>query len=294
MTDLKPFDKKPLVMPRLPDVVNQQVQSAYEKARVHWGIPNNLIRTMGAHPGLVKTEIDYINSVAFDEGQYTRLPNPDKHSPLKTVLFPVSGFVDRVTKELVISLVSLVNRSRYSITHHTVIGYLTLSQLVEGKSASEKAQRAEQLLLKLVDETGQVTFEGQFYQGKPLYSQLQIALMRFCLQFRNNVHAMPEVLISEVKQCLRDAAEIAIKQGPLASQFTQGNPSEPYLDAYVDAMLIEVTWCVAHFAGLLNDWMTFMRLEDETFVVDANGDSFVSSYNKVVPESIKVRNNGLI
>jgi hypothetical protein len=33
-----------------------------------------------------------------------------------------AGFNDRFIKELVISRTSLINRSRYSVTHHSVIG----------------------------------------------------------------------------------------------------------------------------------------------------------------------------
>ncbi|MEU7482281.1 hypothetical protein AB0A63_40380 [Lentzea sp. NPDC042327] len=76
-----------------------------------------------------------------------------------TVRYPTSGFLDRVTKELVINVVSLLNRSRYSMTHHTVIGYNTLSELLPHPDPDTRAEQAEAMLLHLVDDHGNPTFD---------------------------------------------------------------------------------------------------------------------------------------
>ncbi|KOV87528.1 hypothetical protein, partial [Nocardia sp. NRRL S-836] len=106
--------------------MNAEVEAAYELSIATWGIPSNLFRTMAHHPALAITEVPYANSVIFDAGVLTEIPNPDTAQG-GTVRYPTSGFLGRVTKELVINVVSLLNRSRYSMTHHTVIGYNTLS-----------------------------------------------------------------------------------------------------------------------------------------------------------------------
>ncbi|MCF8707309.1 hypothetical protein [Rhizorhapis sp. SPR117] len=83
-------------------------------------------------------------------------------------------------------------------------------------------------------------------------------------------------------------------------------PSGPrdnsYVDAYVDAMFVELTWNICHFSGLLNNWFTLLKLHDEMGrPADASAEwddvyfpDFVAAYNSTVPDSIKVRNNNLL
>lgn len=80
------------VPPLPPEAVNSAVRSEYDKTVNTWGIPNNLIRALGWHPGLALTEVDYANSFIFDDGSYTHWPRPGGTGPADTVLYPVSGF----------------------------------------------------------------------------------------------------------------------------------------------------------------------------------------------------------
>lgn len=283
--------ERPRVEPRLPEQVNPDMQVAYEKARIRWGIPDNLIRTMGCHPQLTLTEIDYINGIAFDTGEFKTIPDP--RDPSKTVLFPASGFVDRVTKELCISFVSLINRSRYSVTHHTMIGYMTLSGLVEGKNPTQKTKRAEAMLLHLVDGQGNANFENQQYEGQPLYTPLQTACLRFAHQLARDERSISDQQVDELKGFFGKFAIEFIQQGPLSKQFDQ-NPPKEYVALFVDAMVVELSWCIVHFAGLLNKWFTFMRMRDEEFAIDETGETFIDAYNKTLPDSIKKRNNQIL
>jgi hypothetical protein len=95
---------------------------------------------------LALTEVDYANSFIFKESEFIEIPKPGRPTS-GNVLFPSAGFIDRVTKELVINFVSLINRSRYSITHHGVISWGVLSTMAEGKTDSKRKARAEQMLL---------------------------------------------------------------------------------------------------------------------------------------------------
>lgn len=294
MTDLTIPKDGPRVAPRLPEQVNADMLAEYDKTVRTWGIPNNLMRTMACQPRLGLTEVDYANSFIFDEGSYVTIPRPGSHQAGETVLFPAAGFIDRVTKELALSIVSLLNRSRYSITHHSVIATLTLSGLVAGDTAEAKAKRAEALLLRLLDGNGNLTFENQSYEGGPLYSDLQLAVLRLAVKINADAHSVTDAEIDELRSLLRADAVDQIGSGPLASQFDGGNPDDAYLDAYVDAMLVELTWCICHFSGLLNRWFTVLRVRDEHFAVGDDGNSFVDNYNAVIPESIKVRNNQLL
>jgi hypothetical protein len=94
-----------------------------------------------------------------------------------------------------------------------------------------------------------------------------------------------------LRRALRTEAEEAIAKGPLAEVI--GTGTSAYLDAYVNAMIVELTWCIAHFDGLLNTWFTVLRVMDETDE-QRDGIDFVAAYNQQVPERIKVRNNNLL
>jgi alkylhydroperoxidase family enzyme len=253
------------------------------------------MRTMAWLPALALTEVDYANSFIFDPPRYGNVPTPDGDPASGIVLFPQSGFLDRVTKELVINLVSLLNRSRYSITHHSVIGYTTLSRNLPQADHAERARVAELMLLRLVDSTGRPDYENQTYpvgdRTEPLYGELHLHCLRLAEAVHDDPHGVTDAQFAALRTVLRAEAEEAIAKGPLAN--APGSGTEAYLDAYVNGMLVELTWCIAHFDGLLNTWFTVLRVMDET-TVDSDGIDFVTVYNSQVPERIKVRNNNLL
>jgi hypothetical protein len=277
----------PRVAPRLPEQVSPEVRAEFDKAMETWGIHNNLVRTMGAHPALALTEVDYANSFIFQTEIYAEIPKPGSNG---TVLFPRAGFIDRITKELVISLVSLLNRSRYSITHHGVIAYGTLSALVEGSTPEEKQKRAEALLLGLANGLGQATYNASTH----LYTPLQLAALELAENMNFDPHLVSDAQIGELRGLLRADAAQRIAAGPLASQFGPAGPDDAYLNAFVDGMLVELTWCIAHFSGLLNRWFTILKVRDEDFAVNPQGQNFIEVYNASLPDSIKARNNQLL
>jgi len=280
----------PRVQPRLPEQVSPYVRAELDKATEVWGIPNHLARTMACHPLLAKTEVDYANSFIFQKNVYAEIPHPGK--PGSTVLFPEAGFVDRVTKELVISLVSLVNRSRYSITHHGVISYGVLANELPG-TETERQRRAEALLLHLVDGNGAPAYEGATFDGKPLYSDLQQAAFRVAIKTNRDPHTVTDEEMTTLRNLLRDDARAQIAAGPLKSQFPGGEPDAAYLESYADGMMVELTWNIVHFSGLLNRWFTLLKMRDEEFAVTPDGQSFVDAYN-TIPESLRIRNNALL
>ncbi len=59
-------------------------------------------------------------------------------------------------------------------------------------------------------------------------------------------------------------------------------------------MLVELTWNVVHFSGLLNRWFTTLKMRDEAFPVNPQGQTFIQVYNSSVPQRLKVRNNALL
>ncbi|WP_412543712.1 hypothetical protein R8Z50_14850 [Longispora sp. K20-0274] len=275
-SDLRPPQGVPRVPPLAAEHADGYVRAAYDLAAHTWGIPNNLVRTMGWLPALATTEVAYANAFIFDDGPLARWPSPA--DPARQTLLPYAGFVDRVTKELLINLVSLLNRSRYSITHHTVIGFATLTA---------HGEPAEEMLLHLVDSTGKPDFEAHAAH----YRDLHLHALRFALAARTDPHAVTDEQFAALRAVLRDEAKGRIAGGPLAGE--PGTATEEYLDTWVNGALVELTWLVLHFDGLLNRWFTLLRVPDETSVA-ADGIDFVAHYNATVPERLKVRNNNLL
>jgi hypothetical protein len=288
MTDLVMPKITPRVSPLGKSGVNDYVKSEYDKSLNTWGIPNNLIKTMAWLPQLALTEVDYANSFIFDVDSYG--PWPDPAGTGSNVMFPLAGFVDRVTKELVINLVSLLNRSRYSITHHTVIGYKTLCSELKIVDDEMRERTAEEMLLRLVNAQGKADFENRTRStGEPLYGPFQLLCLRLALAINVDAHSVSDELFRELTEAATATAKARISSGPLAPYAT----SDAYIQAYVKGMLVEITWCICHFNGLLNSWFTVLRVLDEADDVK-DEINFIAFYNASVPERIKVRNNSLL
>jgi len=274
-------------VPPLPrDRMNADVEAAYDLSITTWGIPSNLFRTMAHHPALAITEVPYANSIIFDSGTHTNIPNPDTEQG-GTVRYPTSGFLDRVTKELLINLVTLLNRSRYSMTHHTVIGYNTLSELLPHPDPETRARAAENMLLHLVDDDGTPTFD----RHGPLYTELHLACLRLAATTQAAPHSVTDEQVRDVRRVLLDHAPAAITAHGLDRYPGTGTPA--YRNAYATGMLIELTWLTSHFDGLLNVWFTVLHTFDEASVSDDEID-FITVYNSTVPTSIRRRNNALL
>ncbi|MGW4115234.1 hypothetical protein ACWEFJ_30535 [Actinosynnema sp. NPDC004786] len=267
--------------------MNPDVEAAYDLSIATWGIPSNLFRTMAHHPTLAITEVPYANSIIFDTGELTDIPNPDTTQG-GTVRYPTSGFLDRVTKELVINTVSLLNRSRYSMTHHTVIGYNTLSEHLPHPDPDTRARQAEAMLLRLVDGHGNPTFD---HPDAPPYTDLHLACLRLAAATQAHPHAVTDDHVHHTHQVLLDHAPAAIAAHGL-DQYP-GTDTPAYHNAYATGMLVELTWLTVHFSGLLNVWFTVLHTYDEADVTEDEID-FIAVYNTTVPASIRRRNNSLL
>ena len=74
--------------------------------------PNNLGKSLVQIPGVLEKQLDYSTSLIFD--------TPSFRNGVQ-----ISGFVDRVTKELVINAIAQRRRAWYTTTHHAFLGLLT-------------------------------------------------------------------------------------------------------------------------------------------------------------------------
>src|SRR3954451_2184512 len=74
--------------------------------------PNNLARFFLQVPAVFEQQLNYSTSLIFDE--------PSFRNGIQ-----VSGFIERPLRELVISFIGQRRHSRYTMTHHAVLGTLT-------------------------------------------------------------------------------------------------------------------------------------------------------------------------
>jgi len=105
--------------PRLPNV--NWVRG--DEARAEWtwaaqladnstAFPNNLGKYLVQIPGVLEKQLDYSTSLCFD--------TPSFRNGVQ-----ISGFVDRVTKELVTNAIAQRRRVWYTMTHHALLGMQT-------------------------------------------------------------------------------------------------------------------------------------------------------------------------
>ena len=98
------------IRPLQRDEIDPYTEAGMMEGELTWGrFPINLCKVMAYTPRLLQTEVEYCNTFIFDPETF----RGDVQE---------AGFNDRFIKELVISKTSLINRSRYSVTHHAFIG----------------------------------------------------------------------------------------------------------------------------------------------------------------------------
>lgn len=233
------------------DEVDDKTAAAYKEAEFTWGhFPNNLVKVMGYCPRLTQTEIEYANSFIFDpptfEGQ-----------------LQVAGFSDRFLKELVISRTSLVNRSRYSVTHHSFIGMKLFSD-------AGRAEEGHRKLLHLHE-----------HQRHPdVYTPVETAVLNYAAKVAQDAHLVTDEDFQTLREALRSNNR----------ELGNGPDDESAAARFVDTQIVELTWLIGHFC-LLNRWFTALQVPDEESADEAD---FLAAYSAMVPKDIRDRNEALL
>ena len=215
------------------------------------GFRNNLCRVMAYCPKLMQTEVEYCNTFIFDP-------------PTFRGQVQEAGFNDRFLKELVISRTSLINRSRYSITHHSFIGYA----LFAGAARESEGHRK---LLHL----------HEHEKHPDVYTDLERAVLDYAVKVTRDAHSVSDQDFKHLQAVL--AADSMKDQGLSSLPQNQFN-------RHVDARIVELTWLICHFC-LLNRWFTVLQVPDET---QKDEDDFLAVYEKVVPLDIRERNETML
>jgi alkylhydroperoxidase family enzyme len=218
--------------------------------RTWGGNPNNLCKVMAYLPRLLQTEVEYCNTFIFDRETF--------RGDIQE-----AGFNDRFIKELVISRTSLINRSRYSVTHHSVIGI--------GLYAD--AGRREEAVLKYLH-------LHEHEKHPEVYTERERVVLDYTAKVTKDAHLVTDQEFQELRRVL---TEHNLKNDQIKVPTDQ-------MSGYVDAQIVELTWLIGHFC-LLNRWFTVLQVPNEGPQDEWN---FAAFYEQIVPEQIRRRNEQVL
>lgn len=246
--------------------VDDYTAAAYKQGELTWGhFPNNLMKVMGHCPQLAITEVSYANSFIFDVDLY----NNGKQ---------FAGFLERPLKELLISRTSLFNRSRYSITHHSFIGYDLFRRLGREDEGHRK-------LLQL--------HEHQTHRNT--YTERENVCLDYAVKVAQDAHLVTNDEFNRIKASFRlhNTGKLPSNQmSDFDRKFIEkwSAYDDAAHDGLVDSQMVEMTWLIGQFC-LLNRWFTALQVPDETGADEAN---FLGAYESGVPKDIRDRNESVL
>lgn len=217
-----------------------------------WGrFRNNLCRVMAYLPRMLQTEVEYCNTFIFDPPTY----RGDVQE---------AGFNHRFLKELVISKTSLINRARYSVTHHSFLGMKLYADAGRGEEGHRKFLHLHE------------------HEKHPkIYSPLEIAVLNYTAKVTRDAHTVTDAEFTELRRLLTADS--------LADPTVAAMPADRQR-RHVDARIVELTWLIGHFC-LLNRWFTALQVPDEGA---DDEDNFLAAYEAVVPADIRRRNDEIL
>jgi len=137
--------------------------------------PNHLARFFLHIPGIFEQQLHFSTTLIFDHPSYCNGVQ-------------VSGFVDRVSRELAISLIAQLRRCWYTMTHHAILGRLTCRKL--GLSAEQFADKWSKLI------------DHRRYPG--VYTRVERAVLEFAAAFATNPKAYENRQYEELRAALAE------------------------------------------------------------------------------------------
>jgi len=240
------------IRPLQRDELDPYTQAGMVAGELTWGgVRNNLCKVMAYTPRLLQTEVEYCNTFIFDP--------PTFRGDVQE-----AGFNDRFIKELVISRTSLINRSRYSVTHHSFIGM----------SLYTDAGRREEAVPKYLH-------LHEHEKHPEAYTERERVVLDYTAKVTRDAHLETDQEFQELRRVL---TEHNLKDGRLKDL-----PADN-MSRYVDSQIVELTWLIGHFC-LVNRWFTVLQVPDES---PQDEDNFAAAYERIVPEQIRRRNDQVL
>jgi len=250
--------------------------------------PNNLGKYLLQIPGIFEQQLNFSTTLIFDEPSF-------KNG------IQISGFVDRICKELAIQLIAQTRRSWYTMTHHAILGKLTADK--HGLNAGAY--------------TDKIYFLTEYRKYPQYYTPLEIQVLDFVLAFATNQKSYADRQFKALKEEFREynrknyktteqwisKKEVAnfAKAEALSREIKIGsNEYRKLLEKYaalipdelpdelndrkVNAQIVELSFLCLQFVAL-SCVFTGLNIPDETFLPDV--------MTQVLPEKIIERLNEL-
>lgn len=248
--------------------------------------PNNLGRFFLHTPGVFEQQLNYSTTLIFDL--------PSFRNGIQ-----VSGFIDRVTRELVISYVAQRRRAWYSMTHHAILGRLT--SLQAGMSEESFGLKWSNLLDfdKRADvyselETQVLHFAAAFTTDPKTYTDEQYDRLRSALGESVRQRYSQEAQWLEQLGAARKARVRGVAAGERGSVLNQrieqsaadvdAEPGARYLEEQVNAAVVELSFLCLQFTALACVF-TGLNIPDEEFLPGVT--------KALIPDSVIERINTL-
>ncbi len=240
------------IRPLQRDELDAYTHAGMVAGELTWGgFRNNLCKVMAYTPRLMQTEVEYCNTFIFDP--------PTFRGDVQE-----AGFNDRFIKELVISKTSLINRSRYSVTHHAGIGMMLYTDAGRREEAHRKYLHLHE------------------HEKHPdIYTERERVILDYTAKVTKDAHLVTDGEFEELRRVLWEHN----KQDEQLAKF-----SDEEMARHVDSQIVELTWLIGHFC-LLNRWFTVLQVPDEG---PEDEDNFLAAYEEAVPEDIRKRNEDIL
>jgi alkylhydroperoxidase family enzyme len=240
------------IRPLQRDELDPYTEAGMVAGELTWGrFRNNLCKVMSYLPRLMQTEVEYCNTFIFDP--------PTFRGDVQE-----AGFNERFLREQIIIKTSLMNRSRYSITHHSFIGM---------KLFTDAGRR----------EDGHVKYLHMHEHEKfpDTYSKLEMAVLNYVAKIAVDPHLVTDEEFNQLRALIKADDEA----NPALRKLTDDASSR-----HVDSRIVEITWLACHFC-LLNRWFTVLQVPDEG---PNDEDNFAAAYVQMVPQDIRDRNENIL
>jgi len=226
--------------------------------------PNNLGRYFLQIPGIFEQQLNFSTTLIFDEPSFKNGVQ-------------ISGFVNRVSRELAISLIAQRRRCWYSMTHHAILGRLTAIKhglteqqyvnkwrnLTEHRRHPEFYSRVEQAVLEFTD---------AFATDPKTYSDMQYKELREALFKENEERYSQEGLWLVRMNAAREARALAllrntsaIEVDKAAAMNVSNKISSDLNERIINAQVVELAFLCLQFVAL-TCVLTGLNIPDEDFL----------------------------
>lgn len=248
--------------------------------------PNNLARYFLQIPAIFEQQLNFSTTLIFDE--------PSFRNGIQ-----MSGFVNRVSRELVISLIAQRRHCWYSMTHHAVLGYLTAKK--HGLSDEEYAAKWSSLTeytkkpsIYTDLERATLEFADAFATNPKGYTDEQYKKLRDALSRDNQLRYADEGRWMDQLSAARAARALALVDSSYevdidgesrkAANAIDNDISPSANERKIDAQIVELAFLCLQFVAL-SDVFNGLNIPDEAFLPDV--------MQSLLPDSVISRINEL-